>query len=411
MSISKSVVQHTLPKAVYIHVYRAGDDDYLEGGAEGSGYIISADGYIVTNAHVVKQAQGFAVELFDGTMLPATLVGKCKNVDVAVLKVETDQPLPYVDFSNEGDTEVGDDVFAIGMPITTTIKRTVTYGRVSHTKRFGTWKGLGPFPLVQADISLGKGSSGGGMFNANGQLVGMNTFILDAQFSLSSGFSFALRAPDIKRIVAGIIKTGYGPWKRRFGATVKECTTAMAKAHKQAAPTGVVLNSIAEGGLAEKLGLKVGDLVLNVGEVAVECPSSVAYALMMAEGQKTSIKVSRIGVGEVELPLNLPNRGKYRKTKMAPIKISGNFDAFGFELTEVSGGGVNVATVRPGSIASVEGFLGGELILAVQDNTTGEWLETNSVSELNRILNASAKDGLVLKVDDCGAEVLMAISA
>lgn len=406
MSISKSIVQQTLPKAVYIHVYRGGED-YLEAGAEGSGYIISSDGYIVTNAHVAKGAHGYAVELHDGTMLPATLVGRSKVVDVAVLKVETDKPLPAVDFSNEGDTEVGDDVFAIGMPITTTIKRTVTFGRVSHPKRFGTWKGLGPFPLVQADISLGKGSSGGGMFNAKGQLVGMNTFILDAVVNVSSGFSFALRAPDIKRIVDRIIKTGYGPWKRRFGATVKECTTAMAKAHKQPAPTGVVLNNVAEGSLAERLGLQKGDLVLQIGDVPVACPPSVAYALILAEGQKSTIKVSRIGTGEVELPLNLPNRGKYRKPKIQEDA----FDAFGFELSNVTGEGVSVNAVRPGSLAAVEGFAGGELILAVQNTETGEWLETNSVTELNRALRAYAANGTMLKVDDCGTEVLMAISA
>lgn len=405
MSISKSIVQQTLPKAVYIHVYREGD--FLESGAEGSGYIISPDGYIATNAHVVKNAHGYAVELHDGTMLPATLVGKCKNVDVAVLKVDTDKPLPAVDFSNEGDTEVGDDVFAIGMPITTTIKRTVTFGRVSHPKRFGTWAGLGPFPLVQADISLGKGSSGGGMFNAKGQLVGMNTFILDAVVNVSSGFSFALRAPDLKRITDHIIKTGYGPWKRRFGATVKDCTTAMAKAHKQSAPSGVVLNDVAEGGLAEKLGLQKGDLVLQVGDVPVACAPSVAYGLILAEGQKTTLKVSRIGTGEVELPLNLPNRGKYRKAKV----VENQFDTYGFELAETNDNGVSVNAVRPGSAAAVEGFAGGELILAVQNTETGEWLETNSAAELNRALREFAANGTMLKVDDCGAEVLMAISA
>jgi serine protease Do len=293
------------------------------------------------------------------------------------------------------------------MPITQTIKRTVTFGRVSHPKRFGAWKGVGPFPLVQADISLAKGSSGGGMYNAKGQLVGMNTFILDAAVSLSSGFSFALRAPDIKRITDHIIKTGYGPWKRRFGASVKECTTAMAKAHKQAGPVGVILNSVAEGGLAERLGLKAGDLVLKVGEVAVACPSSLAYALILAEGQKTTVKVSRIGTGEVDLPLNLRNRGKYRK-----LKTKDNlFDTFGFKFSEVKGNGVYIDAVRPGSLAAVEGFLGDELILAVQDTETGKWLETNSVTELNRILRKQAKNGVVLKVDDCDTEVLMAISA
>lgn len=405
MSISKSIVQQTLPKAVCIHVYREGD--FLESSPGGSGYIISSDGYIVTNEHVVKGSHGYAVELHDGTMLPATLVGCSKVVDVAVLKVETDKPLPVVDFSNEDDTEVGDHVFAIGMPITTTIKRTVTFGRVSHPKRFGTWKDQGPFPLVQADLSLGKGSSGGGMFNAKGQLVGMNTFILDAVVNVSSGFSFALRAPDIKRIVDRIIKTGYGPWKRRFGASVKDCTTAMAKAHKQPAPTGAVLNSVAEGSLAERLGLQKGDLVLTVGKVAVTCAPSLAYGLILAEGEKTTIKVSRIGTGEVELPLNLPNRGKYRK----PKPVINPFDAFGIEFVDITGEGVSINAVRPGSLAAVEGFAGGELILAVQNPETGEWLETNSVTELNRALRAYAANGTMLKVDDCGAEVLMALSA
>lgn len=404
MSILKTVVQRTLPKTVYIHVYRT-DEDILEGGEQGSGFIYTADGYIITNAHVVRGGEGYAVELHDGTLLPARLVGASRIADVAVLKIDPKTPLDPVVFADEQDAEVGDPVFAVGMPISERLKRTVTMGRISHPMRFCPWENAGPIPMVQADLTLAKGNSGGGLFNSKGHLVGVNTFILDA-VGLSSGYVFAMRAADVQWVANRIIEKGYGPWKYRFGASLKKATTGMARAHGFTQPKGVLANSIAEGSLADRLGLKAGDLVLKIGDIRTACAMAAIYALMRHEGVHTTILVSRVGHGVFEVPLYLPKRGKYRKVK-PDHKM---FDVFGMAYRRVNGPGVEVKAVRPGSPAAVEGFLGGEVILAVQDPKTGKWHKPKTIKELRELLRKYAKRGTMLLVDDCDEKVYLALS-
>lgn len=308
-------------------------------------------------------------------------------------------------FADEGTTEVGAAVFAVGMPISERLKRTVTVGRVSHPKRFCPWEDAGPIPMVQADLTLAKGNSGGGLFNSKGELVGVNTFILDA-VGLSSGYVFAMRAPDVKWVAERIIATGYGPWRRRFGAHLKKGTTAMANAHKLAHPQGVLVNTIVEGGLAEKLGFEAGDLILKIGEHEVTCVMSAVYALMRAEGQHTTILVSRLGTGLFEVPLYLAKRSKKRKT----VDTSKEYDAFGLQYRRVKGVGIGIKAVLPGSPAAIEGFVGDEVILQVQNPKTGKWHDVKTIKQLRELLHKYARKGTMLLVEDGGEIVLMALS-
>lgn len=403
MPILKTTVHETLPKTVYIHVYRT-DDDFLEGGEQGSGFVYTADGYIITNAHVVRGGQGFAVELHDGTMLPARLIGASRITDIAVLKITPKAPLNPVVFTAEGDVEAGDAVFAVGMPISERLKRSVTFGYISHPKRFCPWEKAGPIPMVQADLTLAKGNSGGGLFNSNGALVGVNTFILDAM-GLSSGYVFAMRAPDVKWVADRIIDKGYGPWKYRFGASLKKLTPAMAQAHGLTTRTGVLVNNIAASGLAEKLGLNAGDVILSIGETPITCAMSAIYALMRCEGVRTTLVVSRIGKGVFDVPLYLKKRSK--KRKMLPANRM--FDRFGLAYS-TNADGVEVKAVRPGSVAAIEGFVGGEIILAVQNPKTGAWHTPKTIKALRALLQKYARNGTMLKVDDCDEEVYLALA-
>ena len=406
MSILKAIVQQTLPKTVYIHTYRVDKGSQkLEGGEQGSGFVYSADGYIITNAHVVHGATGFAVELHDGTILPATLVGASRIVDVAVLKVTPKAPLTPVVFANERAIQVGAAVFAVGMPISERLKRSVTVGRISHPKRFCPWEDAGPIPMVQADITLAQGNSGGGLFNSKGELVGVNTFILDA-VSLSSGYVFAMRGPDVQWVADRIIATGYGPWRRRFGASLKKGTTAMARAHGLATPQGVLVDTLVAEGLAEKLGLQSGDLILRIGGYEVSCAMSAVYALMRAEGMYITLQVSRLGAGRFDMPLYLAKRGKKRKTAETPK----GFDVFGLQYALNKGRKVCVKAVFPGSAAATEGFVGNEAILQVQNPKTGQWHDVRTIKHLRELLHKYARKGTMLRVEADGTTTLLALS-
>ncbi len=405
MFSKQGIVQQTLPQVVYIHVQKTDpDDDCLKSGLEGSGIIYHESGIIVTNSHITNEGTGFAVELYDGTILPAKLIGESLLTDLAVLKIDYDKPLPAVTIAKDDEANVGDKVFAIGSPLIEHLKGTATFGYISHLKRFGFKSKSDIYlPILQSNISLAVGSSGGGLFNREGHLVGINTLILGNKVAAS--FSGAINSSDVVWVVESILKTGYGPWKTAFGINLKPVTTAMAKAHNLPAPTGVIINNVTEGSLAESLGLKVSDLILKVGHILTDSVAALTYASMHAEGKRTTISISR-AAQIVEIPLYIPL--KHRKRVVKNIR---GFDKYGFKLKNSHNCiGVQVNGVLPGSPAAAEGFLGDEVIIAIQPPNSSKWVEVNTPKTLREQLKLYTGNGVIIKVLEHGEEVLMALS-
>ncbi len=240
-------------------------NDYFgrDGGAEmqgslGSGFVISTDGYIVTNNHVIEQADTITITFSSGRELQAKLVGRDKDTDIAVLKVNSRTPLPFVEMADSDKAEVGDWVIAIGNPLG--FGGSVSAGIISATGRDLNAGRSDNF--IQTDAAINQGNSGGPLFNLAGQVVGVNTAII-SQSGGSIGLGFSVPSNSVKRISQQLIKEGRvrRPW---LGVNVQDADAALIKAYRAKGLTGVIITRISDGSPAETAKLEVGDLILTI---------------------------------------------------------------------------------------------------------------------------------------------------
>jgi serine protease Do len=223
----------------------------------GSGFIIDAAGYVVTNNHVIEGADEIDVVLSDGTVLAAKLVGTDEDVDLALLKVESRTPLTAVPWGNSDQADVGQWVVAIGNPFG--LGGTVTAGIISARARD---IGAGSFDdFIQTDAAINKGNSGGPLFNLRGEVVGVNTAIISpGEAGGSVGVGFSVPANFAKVVIDQLRQ--YGETRRgTMGLTARPVDQAIAEAYGLAAPQGAIITSVEEGGAAAAAGLQKGDLI------------------------------------------------------------------------------------------------------------------------------------------------------
>ncbi len=250
----------------------------------GSGFIISADGYILTNNHVVDKATDIKVSLADGRMFDAKLVGKSPDIDIALIKIDA-QDLPSAVLGDSDVTEVGDLVIAIGNPFG--LSHTVTSGIISAKGRV---IGAGPYDnLIQTDAAINPGNSGGPLFNSNGEVVGINTIIIASGQNL--GFSVPITM--VKELLPSIRAKGK-PDMGWLGVSAQPVTPDLAAALGLPEPIGALVNGVEKGGPAAKAGLKRGDVIVELDGkkilVATELPRMVAFGHI---GKTVILKVLR----------------------------------------------------------------------------------------------------------------------
>ncbi len=223
----------------------------------GSGFIIDADkGYIVTNNHVVKDAEEVRVTFHDDSTVPAEVVGRDDKMDLAVLKVKTDKKLSAVQFGDSDQMRVGDWVLAIGNPFG--LGGTVTAGIVSAQQRDIN---AGPYDdFIQTDASINRGNSGGPMFNLNGEVIGINTAIFSPSGG-SVGIGFAMPANLVKPAIKQLID--FGRTRRGWlGVRIQLVTEEIAESLGLGKARGALISSVTPTGPAEKAGLQAGDIIL-----------------------------------------------------------------------------------------------------------------------------------------------------
>ena len=225
----------------------------------GSGFIISADGYVVTNHHVVAAAERITVKLSDKREFPAKLVGSDKQSDVALLKIEA-QDLPVVQVGNSDGLKVGQWVFAIGAPFG--LERTATQGIVSALGR--SLPNDSYVPFIQTDVAVNPGNSGGPLFDTAGNVVGINSQI----FSRSGGYmglSFAIPINVAMDVVAQLKEQGHVEhgW---LGIQLQEVTQDLARSFGLDKPRGALIANVTTGSPADKAGLKTGDVIVAFGD-------------------------------------------------------------------------------------------------------------------------------------------------
>lgn len=229
----------------------------------GSGFIVSPDGYILTNAHVVSSAQTVTVRLTDRREFQAKVVGQDERTDVAVIKIEA-QSLPVVKIGDPRSLKPGQWVVAIGSPFN--FDNTATAGIVSATARSLPSDNYVPF--IQTDVAVNPGNSGGPLFNTRGEVVGINSQIF-SQTGSYMGLSFAIPIDIAVNVENQIIKTGHVV-RGRIGVTIQDVNAAFAESFGLGRPRGALVSSVEPGGPAEKAGIKPGDVILAVNGQSID---------------------------------------------------------------------------------------------------------------------------------------------
>jgi len=225
--------------------------------ALGSGFIIDAKGYVVTNNHVVAKADSVMVTLKSGKSYPAKIVGRDRKTDLALLRINAKQPLPFVSFGDSDKMRVGDWVMAIGNPFG--LGGTVTTGIISARGRDLRTNAMVDF--LQIDASINRGNSGGPTFNGAGKVIGVNTAIISPNGG-SVGVGFAVPSNLVKRIVAQLEKTGTVT-RGWLGVRIQAVTKDMAQSFGLDQPRGALVSAVVPDSPAAKAGLKSGDIVLS----------------------------------------------------------------------------------------------------------------------------------------------------
>ncbi len=255
----------------------------------GSGVVVSADGYVLTNNHVVESADKIRVSFNDNEEYEATIVGTDPMTDVALIKIDA-KNLPFLEFGDSDGLRVGDTVMAVGNPFG--VGQTVTMGIVSAK---GRSIGLIDYEdMIQTDATINPGNSGGALVNLRGQLVGMNTAIL-SRTGGSNGIGFAVPSKMAKQIMTALRDDGevQRAW---LGVQVQPVTQAMADYYQLDKPQGVVVSGVNKGTPAEKAGLKEGDVILTVDGAPVQTVAQLRNRIsLLPVGHDAQLHVQRDG--------------------------------------------------------------------------------------------------------------------
>ena len=379
--------------------------------AAGSGFIISADGHVVTNNHVVGKAEKIEVALDDGTRLDAELKGTDPKTDLALLKVDTDKSLPYVEFDGSENVRAGDWVIAIGNPFG--LGGTVTTGIVSAR---GRDINAGPYDdFLQIDAPINKGSSGGPLFNLEGKVVGVNTAIFSPSGG-NIGIGFAIPADQARTVIASLRDKGYVA-RGKLGVQIQTVTRELAEGLGLDEPGGAVVSDVVSGSPAEKAGIKVGDIIVGFnGEEVKDARALPEMVASAGPGAESRVTVLREGERQI---LNITLAAQERTVANSD---SGDSDAEG------SGGGPRIGVmaapvndeirarlslpesvtgtviveVQPGSPAARAGLRSGDVIVQVN----GKPVE--SPQALVKAVRANP-DKLVMLVNRAGNQWFMSL--
>jgi serine protease DegQ len=265
------------------------DNTTQQSSSLGSGVIISHDGYILTNHHVIEGADQIEVALADGRNAKGHIVGSDPETDLAVIKIDIANNLPAITFGLAEQSKVGDIVLAIGNPFG--VGQTVTMGIVSALKR--NHLGLNTFEnFIQTDAAINPGNSGGALVDVNGNLIGINSAIYSPNGG-SLGIGFAIPVSTAKKIMEQIIQNG-SVTRGWIGVAVQEVTPELAESFKLGNTQGVLISEVVRGGPAHKAGIKAGDILIQVAEKSLSDSAAMLETISaLSPGKKAELKLLR----------------------------------------------------------------------------------------------------------------------
>ncbi len=357
------------------------------GAALGSGFVISADGYAVTNNHVVQDADEVTVKIQGGTELKAEVIGTDPKTDLALIKIKSDKPFQFVKFA-EAPARVGDIVMAVGNPFG--LGGTVTTGIISAR---GRDIGSGPYDdFLQIDASINRGNSGGPAFNLQGEVIGVNTAIFSPSGG-SVGIGFAIPA-EITQDVVDSLKNSGSVTRGWLGVQIQPVTDEIAESLGLADAKGAIVSDVTEGSPALAAGFKPGDTILKADSQDISDARDLAKKVArIAPGKSINVDIIRDGK-----PMTVAVKIGIMPSDMRVASRSGKTDStdltsLGLKLGPAEdGAGVQIMEVTPDSVADQRGLKPGDVILEIGGD------EVNGPADVKQALKEAGKSPVLMLV-------------
>lgn len=340
--------------------------------AQGSGFIISEDGYVVTNNHVIANATEISITMDNGDEYDAEIIGTDERTDLGLLKIKSKKKFPFVEFS-EKSARVGDWVLAVGNPFG--LGGTVTAGIVSARQRD---IGSGPYDFLQIDAAVNRGNSGGPAFNLNGKVIGVNTAIFSPSGG-NVGIAFAVPAKLVQSVVAQLKNEGKVA-RGWLGVTIQNVNEDIAASLGIDEPKGALVTRLADKSPAKKANMQVGDLIVSVDgnkiensrdlarKIAAYEPNKGVRVTVLRDGKKHDIRVE-LGTFPGAKKIAALTSGKPSGEEMEGLGLS---LAPASEFSGAGEEGVVIVEVDPDSKAAQKGLKAGDIILKVAGVTVND---------------------------------------
>ncbi|MFH6934554.1 trypsin-like peptidase domain-containing protein [Flavobacterium sp. FlaQc-30] len=364
----KNVSRRTVSNPMLEFFYGYGGQQQQEQVGTGSGVIISEDGYIVTNNHVIKDATEIEITLNNKKSYKAKLVGTDSKMDIALLKINADEKLPYTPFANSDSVKVGEWVLAVGNPYNLT--STVTAGIVSAKARNLDQSGIQSF--IQTDAAVNPGNSGGALVNTRGELIGINTMISSTTGSYV-GYSFAVPSNIARKIIEDIMEFG-NVQRGILGVEGGELNSAVSKELGVTETQGFYISKVSKNSGAEKAGLGKGDIIVKLDEQNISTYADLS-GYINTKRPNDVIKVTYIKEGKTKtVPVSL-SKNEFFSTEYKGMELE-NIDASDKKKFRIDYG-VKIKNITNENLMQYQNELQGNIILSI-DNVKATNVETVS---------------------------------
>ena len=399
ISTSKTVTQRAMPQFgpgspfddFFNHFFNGMPNQPRHQRSLGSGFIISNDGYILTNDHVVDGADEIKVKLSDGRTFPATVKGVDSKLDLALIKVEAEGNLPTVSLGDSDKLQVGEWVMAIGNPFG--LEQTVTAGIVSAKGRV---IGAGPYDdFIQTDASINPGNSGGPLFNADGQVVGINTAIIAG----GQGIGFAIPVNSVTAILDQL-RTSGKVTRGWLGVAIQQMTPELAKSFGLDKEHGALVTEVTKNSPAEKAGLQRGDVILSFDGHEIKDMRDLPR-LVAATPVNQTVKMQILRDGKTrDIRLVVGKMADEGPAKVEKTAEGSTWEKFGLVLREIDGGtaqqyglepgvGLVITDVNQDGPAADAGLHSGDIVLEANGKPT------NDLNSFQAATEGAAKAGVL----------------
>jgi len=371
----------------------------------GSGVIIDKEGYIITNNHVIDNADKIKVILYDKTELEAAIIGVDPFSDLAVIKVDTDIILPEIDMGNSNMLSVGEWVVAIGSPFGLHLNHTVTAGIVSAVGRSNVISRLSYEDFIQHDAAINPGNSGGALLNLDGELVGINTAIATDGYSKSNaGVGFAIPINQAKRVFEDLINDGEVS-RGWLGVQIQAIDESIAEALELETKEGALIVSIVEDSPADNSGLEEDDVIIRVDNKSIKSDKDLMRTVSSKHpGDFTNFTIIR-GDEKLRISVTLGERPSNSSVSLESSKESES-DILGIRVSNTKdNSGVKIISIEKGSPAQKNGLAINDVILKIARN------KINSVEDYEHIIKRYGDgDVIMIRIQRNGNQVIRAFN-